>query len=43
MTIVEQVASDLEYQGLEVTVNIWRGGEQTTVHLVWNGHEYVTA
>jgi hypothetical protein len=40
MTFVEFIASDLEYEGMEATVNYWLGGKLTEVKLLWNGEEY---
>ena len=34
MTLVEKIAQDLEYDGLEVTVNSWQEGKLRTT-LFW--------
>lgn len=41
MTLVEQITNDLDYDGMELEVNVWRGGKLETLSLIWNGERYV--
>ena len=40
MTLIEQAINDIEYDGMELEINIWRDGEMQTVSLEWDGDRY---